>query len=571
MSDSYTIANQIKSVLRYIGDTFINSSQQTIYIGAISADDLSTKTDASQLNFVEALVKGYTDFKTRYSTSLPNTVDSTVLDKIMVRNLNQATYQPIGANLNPGTFSPTEMELNYSKVLTNVSGTEGLLNTLNKIKNTYTFLSETVLRKYTGGLPFYVSNYAIDATNKSHIQITSENKTEFLNKIREIIGDVTTFDFIKNDVFMIRRLLLLYELMANIYISMYLYEKAALTNGISDSLKTGLNNNLSNAGNVLINLNQNFTFTSDDNTPSVRTSIVKTLNNSIQKYNASSKSINQLDENVKELKITLNNNNYLLESGLSLRKTASKYEKIVRIILIVSVIAIVSVAIIPFEKTVKLYMSGAIFIFIIVSAVLLDWLYRRRIEGFEDIKENFYVCSTGGLLPNTANAMVGCSIAEVNTILLTYNQSYLSEMLKFLNITIYIGVILQSNKSYVGMDSAIQREINYFNQMQNMIDNSNNKVYNNSMIARFDALISTARVTFFISLAIIITASVMAFIIIGEDKRYQPFIIAVAGLLLVIIVMKYLYDTMRRVRSDPSKFYWKEPTDIDKLSTTTTF
>ncbi|MEY3497289.1 MAG: hypothetical protein RLZZ325_296, partial [Pseudomonadota bacterium] len=77
--NDYTIATDVKNTIMYIGKTFIDSKQSTIYLGNLDNRSLADKKDM-ELNFVEALIKGYPSFKTRFSNSLPqNITQETIL------------------------------------------------------------------------------------------------------------------------------------------------------------------------------------------------------------------------------------------------------------------------------------------------------------------------------------------------------------------------------------------------------------------------------------------------------------------------------------------------------------
>lgn len=542
----YTIANEIKNTIIYIGKTFIDPSRGTIYLGKLDSTSLERKTNSRELNFVEALLKGYVSFKARFATSLPENVSANMFQQIMIRNLDNKVYRPIGSD----SFSPTNTEINFSKIL--VPSSE-LLTILDKIKNTYTFLQDEVLKNYTAGTPFVVSNYVVDDKNTSHIKITSDLKSGFLSEIAEIIGDMSSFDFVKNDVFMIRRLMLFYELLTNIYIAMYLYD-ISVEKGAAGDISKNLLKVISDTGNILINLNKNFIFTSDEDVPT-RSRIVSNINKKAQTMNTSSSEMNTLDERVRDLKMMLSNNNNLFLSGLSKKGKAKFYEKMVLGIFIASLIVIVAVSWSPIVKTTKLLINSVVLLVLLVSAYIADYLYRRKIEGF-----------VGELLPGgMEQGNVGTIKDQKNLLMESFENTYKAEGLNFLSISIYLGLMLQSGRTYNSMDAAMKREISYFTQMAYLVDNTNEKVYNATFLTRMDALTSAARISFFVSLGIVIGGTIMAFLIIDQNLKYQPYILGISGLLIILITARYMHEISKRVRNDPSKFYWAKPDNVSKI------
>jgi hypothetical protein len=140
--NDYTIATDVKNTIMYIGKTFIDSKQSTIYLGNLDNRSLADKKDM-ELNFVEALIKGYPSFKTRFSNSLPQNITQETILMIMTRTLGDKKYTPIS---NDTVISPKNTEINFSKLLIPSSD---LLSILDKIKNVYTFLEDNTLIKYT--------------------------------------------------------------------------------------------------------------------------------------------------------------------------------------------------------------------------------------------------------------------------------------------------------------------------------------------------------------------------------------------------------------------------------------
>lgn len=547
----YTLANNMKNVLVYIGKTFIDTDHRTIYLGQIDDSMLLTKTDSSQLNFVEALIKGYPSFKARFASSMKNIGSINLKKDIMIRNLTDNIYKPLNST---SSFASTNTEINFSKIL---QPSSELLSILDMIRNTYTFLQDDTLKNYTAGVTFSVSNYSINDSNYSYTQITPEGVPMFLAKINDVVGDMRTFDYVKNDVFMIRRLMLLYELIANIYISMYLYD-LAVENNQSDDVNSFLLDIISKTGDILVNLNKNFMFTSDDDAPT-RAKISADLNEKAQSVQRSSEQINLLDEKVRDLKSALSSNNDIFNSKYMKSKKAGYYEYAFVGIFILSLIVIIGVSVSPIDRSTKLTTNVFVLLILIVSAYFVDYLYRRNIEGFA-------VASSGTNLEyGKKQGIVGTVRDKKNDDLAVFDNTYKGEAVSFLSISIYLALLLQSGRTYSSIDAAIKREISYFTKMSGLVDNTNDKVSNATNLAYLDTMMSAARISFFVSLGIIIGGTIIAYVIIGDNIKYQPYILGAAGLLILIALSRYLYETSKYVRNDASKFYWSKPNEVSEF------
>ena len=571
MTDSYKFTNNIQNVLKYIGTNFVKTTNRTEYTGDISIR-------GKGLNFVEAIIKGYSSFTIKYASSLPqaSTVTNTTLTTdVYIRKLDATSDYTQMTDANITSFDSTTTEINYSKLITG-----DLLTELNNIKNAYTFLSDTNLStwKSTSTPSFNVSNYrVVDSTKKSHIPY---NNTTVKLSIETVLGPLNNFDFVQNDIFMIRRMLLLYELMTNIYISMYLYEKYTppVSAGPGDrprargvDVSSKYITNISNTANILININKNFSISTNE-TPTERSNIIKNLNKNIQKYKTNSDTINDLDDTVRNQKMELASNQSTYKGARMTTSNTSKYDKIIMSIYIISIIAVVAIAISPLEKASRLILCGGILVVILLLAVILNNRYNKATEGFEvedEEDEEEEVNTKEGFdnyyLPTPSSLSLGNTVADKTNLLAVYNQSFLSEALDYLNITVYLGALLQSNSTYSNINSTVQRELSYFNQMHDMIDNTNNKLTGAISITELEMITNSARATFFIHVGVILSIGIILYIASGDNPEYQPYLFGIVGLLLVFVIFAYLLKISKRVRTSPKQFYWDRPTNITIL------
>jgi hypothetical protein len=146
-----------------------------------------------------------------------------------------------------------------------------------------------------------------------------------------------------------------------------------------------------------------------------------------------------------------------------------------------------------------------------------------------------------------------------------YSYAFLTETLDYLNITLYLGIMLQSSQTYGSVNDTINREISYFRKMATMMDNTNNKLSGGASVNRLESIVGRQRVAFVVQLGVIIVLGMIAYVAMGDQTAYQPYIFAVVGLLVLLSVFIYMHNTTKYVRTDSTKFYWQRPTDLSVL------
>lgn len=591
-------------------DTFVDDKSRSTLLGAgLAATDYNASTTVSDP--ISAIVLGYDFFKSYYSASLP--ASSSITDDILTTSVytaapNEQTYRNMtSAQIDATSFTNV---INYSKILGQPASGTSLLKDLNKVRNTYTFLKDSNLRRYKAGAAddtIKISNYnitipigsttgttgtdlAIDTvvqniwevlflTPETDIPTITTNgaSTTDYAKMRQ---DIRNFDVLKNDVFVIRRMLLLFEMMANIYISMYLLDNWT-TKQNKDSIDLNKQiqfiRNISNTAQILLNLNKTFT-TDTAGGSNTRSAVISRMREDIRKYLESSSNMNTINTDIFNLKMDMTSNKSLYEGSYETSRKASAYEKTMIALFVMFIVAILGIAMYPMPKPIKIMSILAMFVFVVVFAFILKAMFGKKLEGFEvieddeddeefedmeDEEEGFI--GDGLYLVDPSTITTAKSTTEISSTLTQYNKAFIQEALDYLNITMYVGITLQSSQSYRNMNDTLGRETNYFEQVKTMLDNTNNRLSSGASVHHLDVKISRARVNFFIQLGIIIALCVLVYIIFGDNSRVQPYIFATTGLLILLIVFLYMHEVAKYVHTDGTKFYWAEPSNLSVL------
>jgi hypothetical protein len=636
----YTIYDNVRKVMMYMRDTFLKENNRSVFLGSgLRTRVLSPGSVVpAATDPINAMVFGYDYFRQYYNASLPLIVDTTILTtNVYVRAAGTDVYSLMtNTDIDTGRQSFTK-EVNYTNVITYpvpapASPPPNLLADLNKVRNAYTFLKDNNLKSFkSGNNNIKVSNYSVSIPAQGAASASTDYKTEVtltdavigniwdvliggarptitgsdgvstndFNKMKE---QLRQYDVVENDVFIIRRMLLLFELMANIYISMYLYDRYnATTQDTGDAKKAKqitFIKNISNTAQMMIGLNE--TFSKSTEAGSQRSIIIQDLRKNIRKYLSSSNDINELDTNVFRLKTEMSGNQSLYNGSAGTRRKAASYEKTIIAMFVVFVVILLGVAIYPMPKPVKMMVALGMLVLVIFFASILTNLFSKRLEKFEDMdndeefedmeEEEFedategfedmeddedfedmeddvegFAVGAGEYLVAPANISAVQDTTAVTKMLTDYNRAFMGEALDYLNITLYIGITLQSSQSYKNMNDTLNREIGYFDQMKQMIDNNNNKLSGAASVNQLDAITSRARASFFIQLGVLIAIGVVAYIMLGDSPATQPYVFAVMGLLILLLVFIYIHEVSKHVRTDGQKFYWRQPSNLSVL------
>lgn len=352
------------------------------------------------------------------------------------------------------------------------------------------------------------------------------------------------FDDSKTNRIAIRRLLLLYELMATYYIAAYILYQNFNTN---KQLATSLVNVVYD---YMMNFNRNM-IRQGVGTGQVGSTLVGTLSSGVAtKISDFKKNVD--DINIKSSALTTGQvdlktriNNMSSEKDKSSR--AYTYMIVAFVLFIIVVMACVIIFLLPIEHAKKVTASVGVASVGIIVLIIFNFIYTTKVENFQ------------AYLYKPESSAAGLSISQqsdfeggVGIVALGYASDYLDN-------TIQIALMVQTYIGYNNMNGALSREKVYYDEINNRIELSKTKVDSARNVYTLDRYTSRARVSFFVSIGILISLTIALLIGTSKYPTARPIILGVSGFILFLAILFYLLDTSARVRTRSDKIYWGTP------------
>jgi hypothetical protein len=347
------------------------------------------------------------------------------------------------------------------------------------------------------------------------------------------------FNLGQTDLFTLRRLLLLYECIAHIYIAMYLMENGAAAYKLDYYKIAGI------CFENLVHLNRNVTASTGAGNGTI-SAISGQVAERMKEYKKNVKDVTILDNQVKELKTSLKSEVEKINTNKTIASRTQNYMHIAVAILVLVAIACVAAYFVPMKPSIRIGVLVGIVALAIAAGAAIPAFYNR--EGFAG--ENIY---TLGQYQKIADA------TSTTAIVATYELATLDEANKFLMNTIYLANMLQSNINYGNANVSVNKELEYYRGATQQLDNSTNTLRGTTGVIRLDNTVSHANMTFFLTMTIVIAMTVLAVVLTSKWPETHKYIYITASIVVVISIMLYIMDTSARVRTDGQKKYWGKP------------
>lgn len=349
------------------------------------------------------------------------------------------------------------------------------------------------------------------------------------------------------DLFVVRRMLLLYKLMAQFYMAMHVYNTT-----FTNAQNTSAFNLLSLTFDNLAALNRNVirAAAETDGSDSIQ-SIAKEVNNRVRQFRELGKGINKLDTTVRDRKVDLRDRMNRLEEGKKSEKRTRGYAIATIVVVAVMLAAIAMVAVAPTTPLIKIAGTAAV---LLVGAIF-TLAIRRAYDG--NVTEAF---AGETISPSLDLYAVGVTASDKASAMTSYETAFMKEVSEYLSHTTNLALLLQNYQAYGNMNLSMMKEFKYFTDAAERISNQNYKVENTISLVRLDQVSHRARMTLALTILIIVAAA--AFGVALVMPRYPglaPVIVVVACVLLAIAFFLYILDTNARVRTDGQKRYWQQP------------
>lgn len=351
------------------------------------------------------------------------------------------------------------------------------------------------------------------------------------------------------DLFVVRRMLLLYKLMANFYIAMRVYD---LTTQGSEN--TNAVNLLSLTFQNIAALNRNVirAAAQADQSDSIQ-AIAKEVNSRVRQFRELGQGINKLDATVRDRKVDLRDRINRLEEGKKSEKRTSSYAIATIVVVAIMLAAIAVVIVAPTTPLIKIAGTAAV----LLAGAIFTLAIRRAYDG--NVTEAFNT-GNGNAVWSLPMYPVGVTASTKAAAMTTYENAFMKEVSEYLSHTTNLALLLQNYQAYGNINQSMMKEYKYFTDAAENISNQNYKIENSISLVRLDQVSKRAQMTLALTILIIVAAA--AFSVSVVAPRYPgltPVIVVVACVLLAIAFFLYILDTNARVRTDGQKRYWQQP------------
>lgn len=386
--------------------------------------------------------------------------------------------------------------------------------------------------------------YGTTAQNTKSILMTGI-KARFLEDSvsNDTEDDITLPIFGNTDLFMVRRVLRMYELLANIYIADIILSAKTTSDTSAMNLAA-----LCYLLLVYANLNISRDIETDDE-ESV-TDLTALVSDRMRTFQQDAVDINVLDASVSSLKMNLKANDEKLSSRRNMDKMSITFMWITLAVMLVVVLVSVGVFFAPLDKTRKLTIVGITFAVAIITSVIVHLVYNKKVEGF-------YADGAAAQSPSrfrtaaSANALLSAMDKHVEVSVDTAND--------YLTNSIQLALLVSTYRTYGNINFSMMKEKTHYKNTETQMVTTNDKLLQASnALARKQAQ-QKARIMYFIYLMIIVTLSILALIAANEMVMVQKLVLGIAGVLILTITVMYFMETSGRVHTAGKQYYWAQP------------
>lgn len=354
----------------------------------------------------------------------------------------------------------------------------------------------------------------------------------------------------ETDMFIVRRLLLLYQLMSNFYIALKIYDTLGMDDANAKRIVTlcfgalnWMNRNMIQQG-----------INADD--ASVPT-ISKKVSDNIKRYTQLGTDINEVDRVVADGKGQLRNEVDRLQSTMATEKRSYKYAVATVIVFALLAAAVALIYLMPLDPTVRLGGTAAALLMAAVYVLIARRMYDANVaeagEGF-----------AGELVVDLAS--FDPSAVTKEAMMANMENAMRKEASDYLSNTIQLAILLQNMRAFGKINHSLEKELGYFQVSAEQLDTNTQKVKGTQKIVRMEQVQQRATMTLFMTALVVVCAT--AFAVVATRDRWPGLtmlILVIAGVVLAAAVMFFILDTSARVRTNGQQRYWGAPDTADML------
>lgn len=580
MSETAEIKKNIREKLQFMNDYFINQTVQSVLTGK---DAINNGNESHIHSFIEDIFS-YDRF-TNSDTPFKGLIDidmNTIKTGILIKNANKdnesysefknITTTPENWKISKGgpddiltsAYNFTPLLLNINAVTgyinfkrENIETIEGgapvsILDILNSLRITYNiletgnlnnYISKKSLNQKTLDLP--ISMYSIQKNTNDVYAYDTTNVISMIENYTRPIIDINKLSLYIDTtrVEAIRRLVLLYETIIHVYLSLYLLEKATVPGNNENksvvSARVIMYDICYDIVNQFIKRNDSIGKIGGD-----VYNLMKDMQKRISKYKQNKVNIENENNELVGLKSDIIFEKDLLNVS---NKYSNKSKAIYYFYSILSILIISSAIYMLYSPNVP-YNIKKFVVSILVAVSIVLFIAMQIIKKYV-LTETFVIS------PSISRADINNKqelLSDRTTLLTTLNE----EILKYLNNTINVVSFMESYKTYGNINYSMGKEYQYYKNLNDVLFNDKNKMDQANRVNYYNSYVTRYRIYFFITL--LLTITILSLLSIYAPAG-QDFFTILGIVILIIITYLYIVNVNNLVRTDGKKLYWGHP------------
>lgn len=411
----------------------------------------------------------------------------------------------------------------------------------------------------------------------------------------------------ETNLFVLRRLLYLYELIANFFIAVKVYLKYPNTSVTSynasnrdaeiaaaKTVYDAINNNVNktqaekDAAKVtydaaveeanrkfaadadrtarrtlanLVNLNYSALkyfndnmIASDKENPNAITRLTKVLNQRANNFKKTSEDITTLDGMLVESKQTMK---MRMENVAAQQKKGQKVKLFmyITLVMLVTIAGAAAVAVMaPLEEKQRIMLALGVVSGGIIVSTILNLVYNTKVEGFQAAE-----VGAGVALIDPNNLAGGVAESNLNNVAANSSVWILSQASLYLSNTIYLALTLQSYSTYGNMNYTLNKERKYFTNRLHTMERTNERIGQLADMSKLEKNNARSKMVFFIFIIVLVSITTGLLVFTKDIEGMKNMVLAGAGIIFLIGTVMFIMDTAGRVRTSGDQYYWGKP------------
>lgn len=453
------------------------------------------------------------------------------------------TYDDIMKSTGTPVWRIAYMDANNTNYLS-----QAMRSFLNRMRILYSILEDTNYRKYLAGNASQDGALVVDTYYDGTTPTRSFSGLTLKDDLHQFLDekgvtplfDIRRVDLNKTNLFSVRRLCLLYETLCYMHLAMYALDRASSPSGAA--LSPDLVNSLLA---TLTKLNMNVMDTSGPG------SLNKSLQRRISRYNKNVQTINEMDTQVRDLKMFLTGESERLVENQGTAKRTYVYEVLAFVAVAITGLVGAALMWMPMERRTQVQGAGMLFASAVLVATISRMVYKKRVEGFQT--------AVSATLPTPGYLGYGITASNKIALMGAVNRTWMDSVAEYLANTVFMSLALATFRTYGTAGYSVQKEVRYYRDKTVQMENSGYKLRQGTAVTRLEQKGYAATFTFLMTLTVIIAATVGALIAAKEYVFLHRWIYAVAIACVLLATFVYMFEIVFRVRTDGAKFYWGQP------------